>query len=62
MPEAACSQAIAHVRPISIADIVCDVSDPDPMRVVQEFDRVNMPERVVKVHSMVPGQPGSELN
>ena len=42
-PQPRC-RAVAHVRPISIADIVRDVSGPDPMRVVQDFDRIYMPE------------------
>ena len=41
-PVAACRRAVAHVRPISIADIVRDVSGPDPMRVVRDFDRIYM--------------------
>ena len=59
-PEASRRRAVAHVRPISIADIVRDVSGPDPMRVVQDFDRIYMPEGGVTVHSVVPGQPGDE--
>ena len=43
-PEATRRRAVAHVRPISIPDIVRDVSGPDPMRVVRDFDRVYMPE------------------
>ena len=57
-PEASRRRAVAHVRPISIADIVRDVSGPDPMRVVQDFDRIYMPEGGVTVHSVVAGQPG----
>ena len=59
-PEASRRRAVAHVRPISIADIVRDVSGPDPMRVVQDFDRIYMPEGGVTVHSVVPDQPGEE--
>jgi hypothetical protein len=59
-PEASRRRAVAHVRPISIADIVRDVSGPDPMRVVRDFDRIYMPEGGVTVHSVVPGQPGEE--
>ena len=59
-PEASRRRAVAHVRPISIADIVRDVSGPDPMRVVQDFDRIYMPEGEVTVHSVVPDQPGEE--
>jgi len=57
-PEATRRRAVAHVRPISIPDIVRDVSGPDPMRVVRDFDRVYMPEGGVVVHSVVAGQPG----
>ena len=39
-PEAARRRAVAHVRPISISDIVRDVSGPDPMRVIRDFDRI----------------------
>ena len=53
-------RAVAHVRPISIADIVRDLSGSDPMRVVQDFDRIYMPEGGVTVHSVVPDQPGEE--
>ena len=41
-----------------MADIVRDVSGPDPMRVVRDFDRIYMPEGGVTVHSVVAGQPG----
>ena len=51
-------RAVAHVRPISIADIVRDVSGPDPMRVIRDFDRAYMPEGVVVVNSAVVGQSG----
>ena len=34
VPEPARRRAVAHVRPISIADIVRDVAGPDSMRVV----------------------------
>ena len=44
VPEAARRRAVARVRPISISDIVRDVSGPDPMRVVRDFDRIYMPE------------------
>ena len=57
-PEAARRRAVAHVRPISIPDIVRDVSGPDPMRVIRDFDRIYMPEGGVVVHSVVAGQPG----
>jgi hypothetical protein len=57
-PEAARRRAVAHVRPISISDIVRDVSGPDPMRVIRDFDRIYMPEGGVVVHSVVAGQPG----
>ena len=57
-PEATRRRAVAHVRPISIPDIVRDVSGPDPMRVVRDFDRVYMPEGGVVVHSVVAGLPG----
>ena len=57
-PEAARRRAVAHVRPISIPDIVRDVSGPDPMRVIRDFDRIYVPEGGVVVHSVVAGQPG----
>ena len=51
--EAACRRAVARVRPISIADIVHDVSGPDPMHVVRDFDRIYMPQGGVTVHSVI---------
>ena len=41
-PEAASHQAVAHIRPIWIADIFCDVSDSDStsMHVFPDFGRV----------------------
>ena len=60
MPEPARRRAVAHVRPISIPDIVRDVAGPDPMRVVRDFDRVYMPEGMGVVNSAVDGQPGED--
>ena len=57
-PQAARRRAVAHVRPISIADIVRDAAGSDPMRVVRDFDRVYMPEGMCVVNSAVDGQPG----
>ena len=45
------ARAIAHVRPISISDIVRDVAGPDPMRIIRDFDRVYMPEGCVAVNT-----------
>ena len=60
VPEAGRHRAVAHVRPVSIADIVRDVAGPDPMRVIRNFDRVYMPEGVVVVNSAVVGEPGAD--
>ena len=57
VPEAAPRRAVAHVRPISIADIVRDVSGPDPMRIIRNFNRVCIPEGELLVNSVVAGQP-----
>jgi len=43
-PEAARRRAVAHVRPISIPDIVRDVYGADPMRVIRDVDRIYLPE------------------
>ena len=62
-PEAARRRAVAHVRPVTIADIVRDVAGPDPMRVIRDFDRVYMPEPgpegAFVVNSAVVGKPGA---
>ena len=62
VPEAGRRRAVAHVRPVSIADIVRDVAGPDPIRVIRDFDRVYMPEGavVVTVNSAVVGEPGAD--
>ena len=40
-PQAARRRAVAHVRPISIADIVRDAAGSDPMRVVRDFEQIS---------------------
>ena len=60
VPEAGRRRAVAHVRPVSIADIVRDVAGPDPMRIIRDFDRVYMPEGAVVVNSAVVGEPGAD--
>ena len=60
VPEVGRRRAVAHVRPVSIADIVRDVAGPDPMRVIRDFDRVYMPEGAVVVNSAVVGEPGAD--
>ena len=59
VPEAGRRRAIAHVRPVAIADIVRDAAGPDPMRVIRDFDRVYMPEGAFVVNSAVVGEPGA---
>ena len=46
-------RAVAHIRPISIPDIVRDVSGTDPMRTVRDLDRAYMPEGQLCVNSAV---------
>ena len=40
-------RAMAHVRPISVSDIVRNLAGSDPMRAVHNFDRVYMPNGFV---------------
>ena len=58
VPEPSRRRAVAHVRPISIADIVRDMDGSDPMRVVRDFDRVYMSDGMCIVNSAVDGQSG----
>ena len=58
VPEPSRRRAVAHVRPISIADIVRDVAGSDPMRVVRDFDRVYMPDGMCIVNSAVDHESG----
>ena len=60
MPEPARRRAVAHIRSVSIPDIARDVAGPDPMRVVRDFDRVYLPERMCVVNSAVVGQQGED--
>jgi hypothetical protein len=39
-------RAVAHLRPVSILDIVCDMVGKDPQRKVADFDHHYMPDGV----------------
>ena len=38
--------AVAHIRPVSIPDIVCDMAGKDPKRKLADFDSSYMPDGV----------------
>ena len=37
-------RAMAHLRPVSMPDLVCDMAGKDPTRKIADFDRHYMPD------------------
>jgi hypothetical protein len=49
---------VAHLRPISIPDIVRDMAGKDPQRTITDFDHHYMPEGVTAPEASVTGNTG----
>jgi hypothetical protein len=48
-------RAVAHIRPVSIPDIVRDMAGKDPQRKMADFDRHYMPDGVPAPEASVTG-------
>ncbi len=51
-------RAIAHLRPVSIPDIVHDMAGKDPKRKLADFDRRYMPDGVTLPEASATGKTG----
>ena len=57
-PQLSRVRAVAHLRPVSIPDIVRDMAGKDPKRKLADFDRHYMPDGVPMPEASVTGKTG----